>query len=173
MDRQTFKKIILGEKGKGGLTYCAFCEYDDITDWCAAFVSFAMISVADIKSFPRTLSCSHMKKVLFSKVNHDYKTAEIGDIILFETLNPEDGPDHVGIVIDNNTDAGILTLIEGNTGSDNCVYSTVNTYNYNYNNSKFDCILDMSDYFHDTKSEDFEEKYYRIRKKLEEILQEV
>lgn len=174
MDRQTFKKIVIGERGKGGLTYCSFCDYDDITNWCCAFVCFAMISIANLRWFPKTLSCSSLKRsVPQNRINHQYSTAEIGDIILFETHNPNDGPDHVGIVIDNDTENGTLTLIEGNTGNDNCVYSTVNTFKYAYNNCAFDCIIDMSEDFQDAPTVNYEEKYYNIREKLRKILQEV
>lgn len=174
MNRKKFKEIIMNERGHGGLVYCSYCGYDDITDWCCAFTVFAMKSIADIEWFPKTISCSALKKsVPQERINHQYSTAEIGDIILFELRNPNDGPDHVGIVVDNDIESGVITLIEGNTGNSNCVYSTVNLYRYSYSNSSFDCIIDMSKEFTDGSASELENKYEKAIKKIKEILKEV
>lgn len=126
-------------------------------DWCAMATSYWLYEVAGITDFPKSTSCSKLKNLLKDKVNHDYKTAEIGDIILFETNgNPNDGPDHVGIVIGNSN--GKIEVIEGNTGakSGNGPWyerSSVNVYDYTYSCQAFDCIIDMSSYFTDSKDE--------------------
>lgn len=173
MNRNTFKEDIIKFKGNKG---ARFCNYFNLVsfNWCCAFVSFCMREVAHINSFPKTASCSALKGLMVSHVNHDYRTAEVGDIILFETINPADGPDHVGIVIENNVLEKTLTLIEGNTANNDHSKSCVNTYTYPYNYSEFDCIIDMSSYFTDEISIDacdsgYEELLEKI-KKIKEIL---
>lgn len=161
--RNLFKKEALSFKGEKGSRFWDFfgCE----TDWCAMFVSYLMIKVAGI-DFVATASCSSMKDICKEKVNKDFKTAEIGDIILFETNSkPSDGPDHVGVVIDNNILSRTVTLIEGNTGSDNFRSSKVGTFTYPYDSKCFDCIIDMSEYFTDDTELD------KLREKIEKIKQ--
>lgn len=152
MNRDNLRERVLTYREKNGSMF--FNYFGMKCDWCAMFVSYIMREVAEISDFPKIASCSAMKSRFNSKVNHDYKTAEIGDIVLFETHDPSDGPDHVGIVISNDISTGTITLIEGNTKGSNSgtwyLTSSVNTFTYNYSESSFDCIIDMSSYFTDS-----------------------
>lgn len=145
--RTNFKNSVMGLIGQKGNT---FWDYFGVEcDWCAEFVSYCMRELAHISWFPKSASCCHIKSQLSQRVNFDYKTAEIGDIILFETHNPDDGPEHIGMVIANNPTTKMITTIEGNTGSYNFKSSSVNIYQYPYDSKSFDCIVDMSSEFAD------------------------
>jgi len=140
---------LIGESGSR-----LFEKYKTKGHWCMMLVYDFMHDVCGISSFPKTFSCSGFTATDFAqkRLNHDYKTAEIGDIILFEINgNRADGADHVGIVIDNV--GGIIKLLEGNTnGDDDGLYydsSTVNVFEYPYSAGCFDCIIDMSEFFND------------------------
>ena len=80
------------------------------------------------------------------KVNHDYKTAEVGDIILYDWDKSGDC-DHVGIVIENR--GSEIVVIEGNTCGDNYLETCVALKTYSVNYQYFSCIIDMSDYMTD------------------------
>ena len=164
--RKDFKSKVLALKGMNGEMF--FNYFGVKADWCAIFVTYCMKSIANIGWFPKTASCSAMKKALSDKVNHDYKTAEVGDIILLETNNPNDGPDHVGIVVDNSN--GTITLIEGNTGNSDFTKSYVSTYKYTHYADSFDCIIDMSSEFGELNEL---EKYRNSIEKIKAILSEV
>lgn len=164
--RKDFKSKILTLKGMNGEMF--FNYFGVKTNWCAIFVSYCMRNIANIGWFPKTASCSAMKRALSDRVNHDYKTAEVGDIILLETNNPNDGPDHVGIVVDNSN--GTITLIEGNTGNNDFTKSYVSTYKYPHYEDSFDCIIDMSSEFGEL---DELEKYRNTIEKIKAILSEV
>lgn len=115
------------------------------TEWCAAFVSDELLIPLGLGQH---WSCTEMKDFFSKKglVNHDYKTAEIGDIILFDWDNSGDC-DHVGIVIDNKGDS--ITVIEGNTCGDNYLNTVVAVKNYKVNYPYFAAIIDMSGYMTD------------------------
>lgn len=142
-------------------------------DWCAIFTSFCMRELANITEFPKTASCGAIKN--WGKqngyLNSDFRTAEIGDILLFELHNPLDGPEHVGIVIGN--DNGFIRTIEGNTGNDDYNKSSVNVCRYPTSSYCFDSIVDMSKYFSDTDSDnsgiDYK-KYKDVCDKISELL---
>lgn len=166
VSRRKFKENLLKHKGDKGDYYCSWFGVE--TDWCAIFVSYAMSKIAGI-DFITTARCSEMKRLNSKRVNHDFKTAEIGDIIFIENNgNPNDGADHVGIVIDNDVMTKTITLIEGNTkGNSSDVWyktSSVNTYTYPYNSDKFDSIIDMSPYFEDDNT-----SYEELLEKIEKI----
>lgn len=173
MNRETFKNEIKKfHLCKGA----RFCEYFNMIsfNWCCAFVSYCMREIAHIYDFPKTASCSSLKgkMLVINKINTDFKSAEVGDIVLFETINPDDGPDHVGIVIENDVNGKLITLIEGNTGNNDHSKSKVEFYKYPYNHPSFDCIIDMSSYFtDDVKKNDvnYDELMDKI-KKIKEIL---
>ena len=163
MKRSTFLKEALKRVGKDGSAL--FKKYNTRTHWCLMQVYDFMHDVAGIKEFPYTFSCSGFFATDFCKkrLNHDYKTAEVGDIISFELNGSRaDGPDHVGVVIENTGHS--LKLLEGNTrgrGSDSDFYnsSTANIFEYSYGNMGcFECIVDMSDFFTDGDEEPVEEK---------------
>lgn len=129
-----------------------FEKYGTKGHWCMMMVYDFMHDVCGISNFPKTFSCSGFTATDFAqkRLNHDYKTAEIGDIILFEINgNRADGADHVGIVIDNTGSS--IKLLEGNTnGDEDGLYydsSTVNVFEYPYSAGCFDCIIDMSEFF--------------------------
>lgn len=154
MKREEFSKEVLKEVGKNGVEYWNIYKTGRM-DWCCCFVTYTMQKIAKIASFPTEFSCSRLKEKLSSQVNKDYKTAEIGDIILIENNgNTDDGPDHVGVVIDNNKDKQVISLIEGNTASKDNRLSSVNVYKYPYYSPKFDCIIDMSNYFSDNDEDE-------------------
>lgn len=171
MNRETFKNEIQKFNNCKG---ARFCEYFNMIsfNWCCAFVSYCMREIAHIQEFPKTASCSTLKEKMKDKVNTDFKSAEVGDVILFETINPDDGPDHVGIVIENDVNMKLLTLLEGNTGNNDHSRSKVQFYTYPYNHPSFDCIVDMSSYFTDDvkpKDVNYDELLDKI-KKIKEIL---
>lgn len=93
-------------------------------------------------------SCTEMRSFFAAKgkVNHDYKTAEVGDIILYDWDKSGDC-DHVGIVVENRGDE--LAIIEGNTCGDNYLDTCVALKTYSVNYQYFSCIIDMSDYMTD------------------------
>lgn len=139
----------IGKKGNE-----LFEKYGVKTDWCMMLVYYFMHDYAGIKDFPLTFSCSDFttKDFVMRRLNHDFKTAEIGDIITFELNdNIADGADHVGIVIENT--GNTIKLLEGNTrGSRNGTWyetSTANVFEYPYYTNCFDYIVDMSDFFSD------------------------
>lgn len=112
-------------------------------DWCAAYVSDKLLKPIGEKWFS---SCTQMRNYFNQKgrVNHDYATAEVGDIILFD-WDASGDCDHVGIVVDNNN--GIITTIEGNTDGDHWKLSKVAKHQYKTNYSCFAAIVDMSPVF--------------------------
>ena len=136
-----------------------FARYGVKTHWCMMQVCYLMHDVFGIEDFPKTFSCSGFTATSFARkrMNHDYSTAEIGDIVLFEINgNRADGADHVGVVIENT--GSTIKLLEGNTrGSTDLYYdsSTSNVFEYSYNANCFDCIIDMSEFFTD----EIEEKH--------------
>ena len=138
-----------------------------------------MREVAGIKEFPRTASCTQIKNSPFAtpKVNRDFKTAEVGDIILFELNNNSlDGPEHIGIVTENNN--GIISVLEGNTGNKDFNKSYVAVYTYSVDNTSLDCIIDMSDFFTDDSIQNTEKPVIKsseaqlreVFKKIKELL---
>lgn len=153
VNRKLFLEEVLKTRGNRGEQYCRYSGSNFMFDWCAIFTSYIMREVAGIKEFPndfpKTASCTQIRNSSFSipKLNRDFKTAEVGDIILFELHNPSDGPDHIGIVTENNN--GIISVLEGNTGNNNPNKSYVAVYTYSVDNTALDCIIDMSDFFTD------------------------
>ena len=135
-----------------------FKRYGTKTHWCLMQVYYLLHDVAGIKELPKTFSCSGMKNTEFAKkrMNHDYSTAEVGDYILFETNNNRaDGPDHVGLVIENTGHS--IKLLEGNTRGTTYLYydsSISDVYEYSYTAGCFDCIIDMSEFFEDSATEE-------------------
>lgn len=134
----------IGKKGTD-----LFEIYGCTTDWCMMQVYYLLHDVMGI-DIPKTYSCSVFKNTGFAtaRLNHDYKTAEVMDIIFFENNGSRaDGPDHVGLVIENT--GSTIKVLEGNTNGDRnnwCRTSTTNVYEYPYNYSGFDCIIDMSEF---------------------------
>ena len=149
INRKLFLEEVLKTRGNKGDNYCRYAGLNYNFNWCAIFVSYIMREVAGIKDFPKSTFCTQIKNSPFSipKLNKSFKTAEVGDVILFELNNPSDGPDHIGIVIGNNN--GIISILEGNTGSINFNNSYVSVYTYSVNNRTLDYIIDMSSYFTD------------------------
>lgn len=149
VNRELFIREILKMRGNIGDQYCRYAGLNYNFDWCAIFTSYIMREVAEIKDFPKSASCRYIKHSPFAipKVNRSFKTAEVGDVIFFELHNPSDGPDHIGIVIENNN--GIISVLEGNTGNKDFNKSYVAVYTYSVDNNSLDCIIDMSDFFTD------------------------
>ena len=150
VNRKLFLEEVLKTRGNRGDQYCRYSGLNYNFDWCAIFTSYIMREVAGIKDFPKSTSCTQIKNSPFAipKVNRSFKTAEVGDIILFElNNNPSDGPEHIGIVTENNN--GIISVLEGNTGNKDFNKSYVAVYTYSIDNTSLDCIIDMSDFFTD------------------------
>ena len=149
MNRKLFLEEALKTRGDKCDKYCRYAGVNYNFNWCAIFVSYIIREVAGIKDFPKSTSCTQIKNSPFAipKLNKSFKTAEVGDVILFELNNPSDGPDHIGIVVGNNN--GIISVIEGNTGNMNFNNSYVSVYTYSFTNRILNYIIDMSSYFTD------------------------
>ena len=179
VNRKLFLEEVLKTRGNRGDQYCRYSGSNYNFDWCAIFTSYIMREVAGIKEFPRTASCTQIKNSPFAipKVNRSFKTAEVGDVILFELNNNSlDGPEHIGIVTENNN--GIISVLEGNTGNKDFNKSYVAVYTYSVDNNSLDCIIDMSDFFTDEAIQNTEKPVIKssetqmreVFKKIKELL---
>lgn len=132
-----------------------FERYKCTTDWCMMQVYYLIHDKCEI-DIPKTYSCSVFCNSGFAKLhkNHDYKTAEVADILFFENNGSKaDGPDHVGVVIENT--GSTIKVLEGNVdgyGSNWCMTSTSKVVEYPYDYSGFECIIDMSSFFNDEEN---------------------
>lgn len=151
--KEAYKRV-----GKNG--HDLFEMYNCRTHWCMMQVYYLIHDVMGI-DIPKTFSCSVFKNTGFAKtrLNHDYKTAEVMDIILFENNgNRADGPDHVGLVVGNTGSS--IKVLEGNvngSNSDWCNTSVSKIFEYPYNYSGFECIIDMSMFPKDTADDTSDE----------------
>ena len=178
VNRKLFLEEVLKTRGNRGEQYCKYSGLNFMFDWCAIFTSYIIREVAGIKDFPKSTSCTQIKNSPFAipKVNRSFKTAEVGDIILFELNNPSDGPEHIGIVTENNN--GIISVLEGNTGNSDYNKSYVSVYTYSVDNNSLDCIIDMSDFFTDETIQNTEKPVIKsseaqmreVFKKIKELL---
>ena len=179
VNRKLFLEEVLKTRGNRGDQYCRYSGLNYNFDWCAIFTSYIMREVAGIKDFPKSTSCTQIKNSPFAipKVNRSFKTAEVGDIILFELNNNSlDGPEHIGIVTENNN--GIISVLEGNTGNKDFNKSYVAVYTYSVNNTSLNCIIDMSDFFTDETIQNTEKPVIKsseaqmreVFKKIKELL---
>ena len=178
VNRKLFLEEVLKTRGNKGDQYCKYSGSNYRFNWCAIFTSYIMREVVGIKDFPKdfpkSTSCTQIKNSSFAipKVNRSFKTAEVGDIILFELNNPSDGPEHIGIVTENNN--GIISVLEGNTGNKDFNKSYVAVYTYSVDNSALDCIIDMSDFFTDDSIQNTEKssetQMREVFKKIKELL---
>ena len=175
VNRKLFLEEILKTRGNKGDQYCKYSGSNYRFNWCAIFTSYIMREVAGIKEFPKSASCTQIKNSPFAipKVNRSFKTAELGDIILFElNNNSSDGPEHIGIVVEN--DNGLISVLEGNTGNKDFNKSYVAVYTYSVDNSALDCIIDMSDFFTDDSIQNTEKssetQMREVFKKIKELL---
>ena len=179
VNRKLFLEEVLKTRGNKGDQYCRYSGLNYNFDWCAIFTSYIMREVAGIKDFPKSTSCTQIKNSPFAipKVNRSFKTAELGDIILFElNNNPSDGSEHIGIVTENNN--GIISVLEGNTGNKDFNKSYVAVYTYSIDNTALDCIIDMSDFFTDEPIQNTEKPIIKtseaqlreVFKKIKELL---
>ena len=174
VNRKLFLEEVLKTRGNKGDQYCKYSGSNYRFNWCAIFTSYIMREVVGIKDFPKSASCTQIKNSPFAipKVNRSFKTAEVGDIILFELNNPSDGPEHIGIVTENNN--GIISVLEGNTGNNDFNKSYVAVYTYSVDNTALDCIIDMSDFFTDDSIQNTEKssetQMREVFKKIKELL---
>lgn len=179
VNRKLFLEEVLKTRGNKGDQYCRYSGSNYRFDWCAIFTSYIMREVAGIKEFPKSASCTQIKNSPFAipKVNRSFKTAEVGDIMLFELNNNSlDGPEHIGIVTEN--DNGIISVLEGNTGNKDFNKSYVAVYTYSIDNTALDCIIDMSDFFTDELIQNTEKPVIKsseaqlreVFKKIKELL---
>lgn len=170
--RASFLKEANKRIGKSGSDL--FAKYGVKTHWCMMLVYYLMHDRCGINDFPYTFSCSGFVATDFAKkrLNYEFRTAEIGDIVMFELNNNRaDGADHVGVVVDNTGYS--IKLLEGNTNGDEygdfCGTSTSNVFEYSYTSNCLDCIIDMSEFFAD----EIEEKHPPDETKKEEKPQDV
>mgnify|MGYP003527604418 FL=1 len=179
VNRKLFLEEVLKTRGNKGEQYCKYSGLNYNFNWCAIFTSYIMREVAGIKDFPKSTSCTQIKNSSFAipKVNRSFKTAEVGDIILFElNNNTSDGPEHIGIVVENNN--GLISVLEGNTGNTDFNKSYVAVYTYSVDNTALDCIIDMSDFFTDELIQNTEKPVIKssetqmreVFKKIKELL---
>ena len=179
VNRKLFLEEVLKTRGNKGEQYCKYSGLNYNFDWCAIFTSYIIREVAGIKDFPKSTSCTQIKNSSFAipKVNRSFKTAEVGDVILFElNNNSSDGPEHIGIVVENNN--GIISVLEGNTGNKDFNKSYVSVYTYSVDNNSLDCIIDMSDFFTDEPIQNTEKPVIKssetqlreVFKKIKELL---
>ena len=179
VNRKLFIEEVLKTRGNKGEQYCKYSGLNYNFDWCAIFTSYIMREVAGIKDFPKTTSCTQIKNSSFAipKVNRSFKTAEVGDVILFElNNNSSDGPEHIGIVVENNN--GIISVLEGNTGNKDFNKSYVAVYTYSVDNNSLDIIIDMSDFLTDEPIQNTEKPVIKssetqlreVFKKIKELL---
>lgn len=175
VNRKIFLEEVLKTRGNKGEQYCKYSGLNYNFDWCAIFTSYIIREVAGIKDFPKSTSCTQIKNSPFAipKVNRSFKTAEVGDIILFElNNNPSDGSDHIGIVVAN--DNGLISVLEGNTGNKDFNKSYVAVYTYSVDNNSLNCIIDMSDFFTDELIQNTEKsseaQMREVFKKIKELL---
>ena len=98
-------------------------------------------------------------------------------MLLFElNKNTSDGPEHIGIVVENNN--GLISVLEGNTGNTDFNKSYVSVYTYSVDNTSLDCIIDMSDFFTDELIQNTEKPVIKssetqmreVFKKIKELL---
>ena len=165
INRNVFLEEILKTKGNKGTQYCKYSGLNFNFDWCAIFTSYIMREIAGIKDFPKSTSCTQIKNSPFAipKKNMSFKTAEVGDIILFELNNPSDGPDHIGIVVENSN--GIISVLEGNTGCNDFNNSYVSVNQYSFTSRVLDCIIDMSEYFTDEFFPNIDDEFFPKKEK--------
>ena len=175
VNRKLFLEEVLKTRGNKGDEYCKYSGSNYRFNWCAIFTSYIMREVVGIKDFPKSASCTQIKNSPFAipKVNRSFKTAEVGDIILFELNNNQsDGAEHIGIVTENNN--GIISVLEGNTGNKDFNKSYVAVYTYSVDNTALDCIIDMSDFFTDDSIQNTEKssetQMREVFKKIKELL---
>ena len=109
-------ELSMAESNIGGEKYKTWYGLDG--DWCAMFVSYCSDQCGLIETgvMPRTasvlnMSLWYMGKGLWQDVTSGY-VPKAGDIVFFQN-----GMSHVGIVVEYDTANGIITTIEGNTGS--------------------------------------------------------
>ena len=152
MNRKVFVKEAMKRVGKSGEDL--FKKYKLRTDWCLMQVYDLEHDTAGVSEMPKTFSCSGFMNTEFAKArkNREFRTAEVGDFVFFELNNNRgDGADHVGIVVENTGHS--IKILEGNVnGNSSGIWydtSTSAVFEYSYNNSCLDWIIDMSEFFTD------------------------
>lgn len=144
MNKETFIESLRQYKGETGEQSGVFDYFGCKTDWCCMFV--CMVYRKQIPDFHKTTSCCRLQDLMREHVNKDFATIEVGDILFFENNRcPEDGPDHVGIVVGRKGDT--IEVIEGNTGGNSYLNSTVSINKYAIPYGLMDSIIDMSWYW--------------------------
>lgn len=144
------KLLVEAKKRIGKNGFDLFERYNCRTHWCMMQVYYLLHDVCEI-DIPKSYSCSVWMNTGYAmaRLNHEYNTAEVGDVVFFENNGSRaDGPDHVGIVIENTGHS--IKVLEGNTnGVSGNWYntSTSNVFEYPYDYSGFECIIDMSNEF--------------------------
>lgn len=165
--RNTFINKVNRELGNDGSKYCQYTGVNYMFEWCMAFTSYVMREIVELGTkFPMHTSCTQFLNSAFAlrRRNKDFKTAEIGDIILFELDYDVTDMEHVGIVVDVGAD--FIKLIEGNTSGDNCRETSVNTFTYKKDNPTFGWIIDMSEFFCDADSSQLDSDKLQKKKEL-------
>lgn len=158
-----------------------YTAYGANGDWCLLSVIKNYkkhgIPVPEIYSCSRFVASSFVNRDNRTLKNDEFETAEIGDLIFFENNNPNDGVDHVGIVVSN--DGSRVTVWEGNTSATDrnnwwkTSKVTLNTYTYaELHAEPLNCIIDMSEYFEDDNPVNTD-TIAELNKRIDELLKEL
>ena len=118
--RESSRNVIVLEDGsKKGYTRYGDWYGDPYGDWCAMFISFCLY-YADISqdAVPYEANCIDWIEKLKEKEMYqlsEERIPERGDIIFFD-LDDDNLAEHVGLVMETNTETDIVQTLEGNNG---------------------------------------------------------
>lgn len=125
-----------------GANYKHFCGsfWGGCYPWCASFVAVCGRESGNGDIIPWSTRCTSM--VDWFKAHGCYlgKTTDIriGDILFYEFVNPSDGADHLGIVVEVN--GNMIKVIEGNKGDKPSDQTKVEYREISRNYSCIDCV---------------------------------
>lgn len=117
-------------------------EYYSIPyQWCALFVSYCYDMNYAVASYKRFNGYKSMVFELIEAMPQNYKSKvkypnyipKKGDIAIIDEGDPDDRPDHVGIVTSYNTRTNIVYTIEGNVSPGTSAKTRVVGYRSYYN----------------------------------------
>ena len=120
--------------GQGDYTKYGVWMNNNGVQWCAEFVSWC-VNKSNISTsiIPKTASTKSMISNSNSYHSFNFSNMKAGDVIFFSSNGYYSGVHHVGIISAINRSSGQITVIEGNTSSDQV---KENTYTVNKSNGK-------------------------------------
>ena len=115
---ESTRNYVVLEDGETVHGYTRYGEWygDAYGDWCAMFVSFC-IHYAEVTDYPQEASCSAWVELLAEQGYYTDAAGAIpqkGDLIFFEK-DGLSGADHIGLVLEVNSEDGTVKTIEGNS----------------------------------------------------------